>query len=130
MGSRIMIENPMDKAPTRFSQILFVNHPVMPESKMDRLVFPNGWTISIIQGPWTMGGQNGLYEVAFIDAAGQLRDDHGFPGYEGEQAFGHLTEKEVLAACRHAASLPKENLKPTKRKRRRRLIIKDENDIV
>jgi len=36
----------------------------------------------------------------------------------------------VLAACRHAASLPKENLKPTKRKRRRLLIIKDENDIV
>ncbi len=34
--------------------------------------FPNGYGASVIQGPYTYGGSQGLFEIAVLDRAGEL----------------------------------------------------------
>lgn len=52
--------------------------------------FDNGYIASVIIGPYSYGGDRGLYELAVMDAEG-LRYDTEITG----DVIGHLTPQEV-----------------------------------
>lgn len=52
-----------------------------------RITFKNGYGISIIQGDFSYGGKEGLFEVAPLDMDGEI---------EHEEVEGRLTEEEVF----------------------------------
>jgi hypothetical protein len=56
-----------------------------------RFRFPNGWGASLIQGRYTYGGDEGLWELAVIDSRGVLSYDSGIT----DDVMGHLTFEEV-----------------------------------
>jgi hypothetical protein len=41
-------------------------------SKQSRIMFPNGYGVSVVQGWFSYGGDQGLYELAVLDADGAL----------------------------------------------------------
>ena len=56
-----------------------------------RLKFQNGYELSIIQGPYTYGGSEGLYEIAIFDETGVFEET-----ILGDQVKGYLTKEEVM----------------------------------
>jgi hypothetical protein len=74
-----------------------------------RVSFPNGYTASIIRTQYSYGGEEGLYEVAVIDAEGQL--DYTTP--ITDDVIGYLTIDGVIAVCEDIALLDKETTNPT-----------------
>lgn len=59
-----------------------------------RLIFKNGFGISIIRGEYSYGGNQGLYEIAPLDREGNL--DGTILDIEGDDVEGHLSEAEVI----------------------------------
>ena len=55
--------------------------------------FPNGFGMSVVRGPYTYGGPEGLWEVAILDADGRLTYTSGIT----EDVIGHLTWADVEA---------------------------------
>ena len=53
--------------------------------------FPNGFGASVVMGPYSYGGTSGLWELAVLDANGDLTYDT--PVTEG--VLGYLSESEV-----------------------------------
>jgi hypothetical protein len=53
--------------------------------------FSNGYGASIVQGPYTYGGSNGLYEIAVFGKNGEITYDTPIT----DDVIGHLSEKEV-----------------------------------
>lgn len=49
----------------KFSDLVFEWRPGAINSQA-RHTFPNGYSVSIVQGPYTYGGDRGLYEGAII----------------------------------------------------------------
>lgn len=72
-----------------FSDLQFRTHPhgMGVQALMD---FPNGYGVSVVRGPYTYGGDEGLWELAVMHA-GHLCYDSGIT----EDVEGHLTEDEV-----------------------------------
>lgn len=68
----------------------------------ERVTFPNGRGVSIVRHAYSYGGKSGLFEVAVLDASGEL--DYSTP-VTGD-VLGHLTVDDVLQAMADVAALP------------------------
>lgn len=74
----------------------------------DRAVvhFDNGYGASVIIGPYTFGGSQGLYELAVLKQNGR-RMDICYTTPIAEGVIGHLSKGEVTELLQKIAKLPK-----------------------
>ena len=73
-----------------FQELNFQPHP-MGMGVQCIVQFPNGYGASIVSGPYTYGGPEGLYELAVFGKDGEIT-------YETEitnDVLGHLSENDV-----------------------------------
>jgi hypothetical protein len=56
-----------------------------------RIMFDNGYGASVVVGPHTYGGEDGLYELAVLDSNGNLTYETPVTG----DVEGYLTEDDV-----------------------------------
>ncbi len=56
-----------------------------------RIQFDNGYGASVVKGPYTYGGKDGLYEMAVLDDSGNLTYDTPITN----DVIGYLSEDEV-----------------------------------
>jgi hypothetical protein len=75
---------------TVFEELNFQQHP-LGIGKQCIVMFPNGYSASIVQGPHTYGGSNGLYEIAIFGTDGEITYDTPITN----DVLGHLSEQEV-----------------------------------
>jgi hypothetical protein len=75
---------------TTFNELNFQQHP-MGMGKQCIVQYSNGYGASIVQGPHTYGGQNGLYEIAVFGKDGQITYDTPVTN----DVLGYLSEQEV-----------------------------------
>jgi hypothetical protein len=73
-----------------FKELNFQPHP-MGIGKQCIVQFPNGYGASIVQGPHTYGGSNGLYELAIFGKDGELTYSTPIT----DDVLGYLTEEDV-----------------------------------
>lgn len=85
---------------TAFSDLEFVPHSNWP-GVMARHEFENGYSASVIQSPYSYGGDQGLYELAVIHD-GKLCYDTPITN----DVLGHLTEDDVTRLLGEVAALP------------------------
>lgn len=62
--------------------------------KTSRITFDNGWGVSVIIGPYSYGGKEGLYELAVLHND-EIHYDN--PVADGD-VVGYLTPEEVTKA--------------------------------
>ena len=55
-----------------FDDLQFNPHPNHPNGIQARIQFENGYGASVVQKPYTYGGNEGLYELAALDSDGHL----------------------------------------------------------
>lgn len=70
----------------------------------ERVTFPNGRGVSIIRNSYSSGHANGLFEVAVLDASGEM--DYSTP--VTDDVLGYLTVDDVLQVMLQVAELPAE----------------------
>lgn len=75
----------------RFKDLKFEQMEYPIDGLRGRIIFENGWGISVIQNPFSYGGSDGLYEIAVLDKDGEISYDSGLT----EDVVGYLTEDEV-----------------------------------
>lgn len=73
-----------------FNDLEFQRHP-MGVGIQARVQFDNGFGASIVKGPYTYGGPEGLYEIAVLDKNGSLTYETPITN----DVLGHLTEDDV-----------------------------------
>jgi len=56
-----------------------------------RVMFDNGYGASVVVGPYTYGGEDGLYELAVLDSDGKLTYETPVT----DDVEGYLTEEDV-----------------------------------
>lgn len=71
-----------------------------------RVKFPNGYGASIVRGPYTYGGSEGLYEVAVLN----INNDITYDTPITDDVIGNLTESDVIHILNQIAALPKEQI--------------------
>ena len=69
-----------------------------------RIKFVNGYQLSIITGPLSYGGDQGLFEIAPFNKEGEL--DGKLLNLIGDDVIGYLTDKEVMEYARQLSILP------------------------
>lgn len=69
-----------------------------------RVAFPNGYGASVIRGPYTYGGPEGLYELAVLQD-GKLCYSTPIT----EDVIGHLTEAQVMELLQQIEALEPAN---------------------
>lgn len=90
----------MSTVPT-FADLQFVERP-LAMNRQARVDFDNGYGASVIIGPYTYGGYEGLYELAVMKG-GSLCYDTPI----SNEVIGHLTPDEVTKLLGEIAALPK-----------------------
>ncbi len=70
-----------------------------------RVFFPNGYGASVIQSPYSYGGEDGLYELAVL-AGDERHHDLTYKTPITDDVLGRLTEQEVSDALAQIAALP------------------------
>ena len=73
-----------------FQELEFQPHP-MGIGKQCIVQFPNGYGASIVQGQYTYGGSEGLYELAVFGKDGDITYDTPITN----DVLGHLSEQDV-----------------------------------
>lgn len=73
-----------------FEQLIFQKHPI-GVGKQCIVQYPNGYGASIVQGPHTYGGPNGLYELAVFGKNGEITYDTPITN----DVLGYLSEQEL-----------------------------------
>jgi PII-like signaling protein len=69
-----------------------------------RIQFDNGYGASVVKGPYTYGGKNGLYEMAILDSNGNLTYDTPITN----DVIGYLSEDEVTDYLKQIQELANE----------------------
>ena len=69
-----------------------------------RIMFDNGYGVSVIIGPHTYGGEDGLYELAVLGSDGKLTYDTPVT----DDVEGYLTEEGVTEFLKQIQLLPNE----------------------
>ena len=75
---------------TTFEELNFQPHR-MGIGKQCIVQFPNGYGATIVQGLYTYGGENGLYELAVLGTDGQLTYETPIT----DDVLGNLSEQEI-----------------------------------
>ena len=79
-----------------FSDLEFKPHP-MGSGIISRIKFDNGFGASVVKGPHTYGGKDGLYELAVLDSNHELTYStpitNDVEGYLTEEAVTKLLEQ-------------------------------------
>lgn len=70
----------------------------------ERVTFPNGRGVSIIRNSYSYGGRDGMFEVAVLDASGEL--DYSTP--VTADVLGYQTVEDVLRTMQEVAELSAE----------------------
>ena len=79
-------------------------HPVAMMGGMQRKYqFPNGYGASVIQGEFSYGGDEGLFELAVFGPDGHLTYDTPIT----DDVLGYLTEEDVVKTLALIEALPK-----------------------
>jgi hypothetical protein len=73
-----------------FNDLEFKPHP-RGSGIISRIKFDNGYGASVVKGPHTYGGNEGLYELAVIDANDQVTYDTPVTN----DVEGYLTEEDI-----------------------------------
>lgn len=55
----------------QFNDLQFKKHPI-GQGIMSRMMFDNGYGVSVVKTPFTYGGDKDLYELAVLDSEGSL----------------------------------------------------------
>jgi hypothetical protein len=79
-----------------------VNDLMINGNKRWRFKFPNEYGASVIIGPHTYGGTEGLYELAVLDPDWNLCYSTPIT----DDVIGHLTVQQVNDLCDRIAALP------------------------
>lgn len=74
-----------------FQDLEFKPHPSMGLGIISRIKFDNGYGASVVKGPYTYGGDKGLYELAVTDS----NDDLTYSTPVTNDVEGYLTEEDV-----------------------------------
>jgi hypothetical protein len=74
-----------------FNDLEFKPHPSGIGGIVSRIKFDNGYGASVVQGPHTYGGEDGLYELAVLDNNGDLTYDTPITS----DVEGYLSETQV-----------------------------------
>lgn len=77
-------------------------HPVMP-GIIAKLIFPNGYGVSVIKTAHSYGGDEGLYEIAVLYEDGGLCYDSGIT----TDVIGHQSPNDISFVMKQV-----QNLKP------------------
>ena len=89
-----------------FNDLQFKEHPrgAVYGGIISRIIFDNEYGASIVQGPYSYGGVDGLYELAVIGKDGQVTYDTPITG----DTIGYLTQEDVTKLMEQIQSLPNE----------------------
>ena len=68
---------------------------------VSRLTFDNGYGVSVVKGPHTYGGGDGLYELAVLGKDGELSYDTPI----ADDTIGYLTQQEVTDIMKQVQEL-------------------------
>lgn len=74
-----------------FKELEFIETDPFMGGIMTRMMFPNGYGVSVVKHRFSYGGDRGLYEIAVLDSDGNIC-------YETEitnNVIGYLTEDDV-----------------------------------
>ena len=74
-----------------FSDLEFKPHPMNGSGVVSRIKFDHGFGASVVRGPHTYGGNEGLYELAVTDAEDRLT----YTTPVTSDVEGYLTEEDV-----------------------------------
>jgi len=74
-----------------FNDLEFKPHPLGIGGIVSRIKFDNGYGASVVKGPNTYGGEDGLYELAVLDSDGHLTYETPVT----DDVEGYLSEDEV-----------------------------------
>jgi hypothetical protein len=83
-----------------FSDLEF-KPPPMGSGMISRIKFDNGYGASVVKGPHTYGGNEGLYELAVIDANDQVTYETSVTN----DVEGYLTEEDVTILLKQIQNL-------------------------
>jgi len=100
-----------------FNDLTFKEHPrnqPLPKSNatyygdgtvyygvVSRMIFENGYGVSVVKGPFTYGGGEGLYELAVLGKDGQLCYDTPIT----DDTLGYLTQQKVTDIMKQVQEL-------------------------
>lgn len=87
---------------TVFDEDITVSSDTLNGGERHRITFPNGRGASVICNDYSYGGDQGLFEVAVLNAAGQL--DYTTP--ITDDVLGWLTAEDVGVLLQAIAALP------------------------
>ena len=87
---------------TSFEELKFQTHPI-GMGKQCIVQFLNGYGASIVQGPHTYGGPNGLYEIAVFGKNGEITYETPITN----DVLGYLSEGDVEKILLDIKNLPK-----------------------
>jgi hypothetical protein len=83
-----------------FSDLEFKPNP-RGSGIISRIKFDNGYGASVVKGPHTYGGNEGLYELAVIDANDQVTYETPVT----DDVEGYLTEEDVTILLKQIQNL-------------------------
>ena len=72
-----------------FKDLEFKPHPI--GGIMSRMMFDNGYGVSVIKTPYSYGGDRGKYELAVLDSQGEITYETPIT----DDVLGYLNENDV-----------------------------------
>lgn len=89
---------------TTFADLIFTQRNIGQHSRgiRARHTFPNGYAVSVIQGPHTYGGERGLFECAVVHSGKLIYDTPVCNDVDG-----WLNPEQVSNFMQRVADLPK-----------------------
>ena len=89
-----------------FDDLVFVKHHLESGGVRAQMFFENGYGVSVIRGPFTYGGSEGLWEVAVLRGSEEDYEVY-YDTPVTDDVLGHKTESEITEAMRQVQELPK-----------------------
>ena len=74
-----------------FSDLEFIELDQYMDGVAARIMFKNGYGVSVVCHSFSYGGKNGLYEIAVLDTDGEITYDTDVT----DDVIGHLTPEKV-----------------------------------
>ena len=89
-----------------FNDLQFKEHPrgAVYGGIISRIIFDNGYGATVVQGPHSYGGSDGLYELAVVGKNDEISYDTPVTG----DVEGYLTQEGVTKLMEQIQSLPNE----------------------